>query len=147
MAAMEATLEPRPTLALVEMQPEETHTEKAASSISSLVRIVLVIKRSRLINFQVTVATGATLAQEMRLPMARVQRLTQVTGAMHRVGLLKIEHWVMDTSLVVYSMSHLVCIHIRPLELEVANERITGNGGNGGDASSGGAVAVSDSDY
>lgn len=92
MAAMAATLEPRPTLALVEMQPEETHTEKATSSISSLVRIVLVIKRSRLINFQVTVATGATLAQEMRLPMARVQRLTQVTGAMHRVGLLKIEH-------------------------------------------------------
>jgi hypothetical protein len=46
------------------------------------------------------VATVATLARAMQLPMARVQKLTQVPGAMRRVGLSEIESQVMDMSLV-----------------------------------------------
>jgi hypothetical protein len=67
------------------------------------------------------VETVVTLAREMRLPMAREQKLTQVPGAMHRAGLLEVEDQVMDTSLVVWSTSHLVCIHSNLLELEMAN--------------------------
>jgi hypothetical protein len=41
-------------------------------------------------------------------------------------------------------MLHLVCIEYPYLKQLVAQELPTGNGGDGGDASSGNAVAVSD---
>jgi hypothetical protein len=87
------------------------------------------------------------LAQAMRLPIARAQRQrhTQVQGVMRRAdpSRTKSLDMVMGIGLVVQSMLHLVRTSNRSLKIVVVQELPIGNGGDGGDASSGNAVAVS----
>ncbi len=96
-------------------------------------------------------ATVAMPAQALRLPTARMRRLTQDLGEMHRADQSKMTStknlamaMVISTGSAVQAMSDLVCTS-NPVPKTCRGLRLpTGNGGDGGYANSGDAIAVSD---